>query len=211
MKDLVRHAMTLGVGVGQISDAMDELGLPQNAGGGYRRLGGQEGAVFGPAFPIRQIALGPGQTGTTRQGEAALELAAPGDILVIDAAGMADVVTWGEAHSLRAQINGLAGVVLHGATRDSDALKTSDLTILHRGTSPLRSKGRLQTFSVGEPVNIAGITVRQGDLLVMDSDGVVCIAREQEAEVLMKACEIQSNELERDDELRARRDRALGS
>lgn len=202
MTDILEQAIALGVGVGQISDAMDELGLPQNAGGGYRLLGGRGGTVFGRAFTLKQAVLAPGQTGTVRQGEAALTLASTGDILVIDAGGDPDVVTWGEGHSLRARINGLAGVVLHGATRDCEALEGGALPVLCRGTSPLRSKGRLHTISVGEPIAVGGVTVRPGDLVAMGHDGLACVPREHQADVLAKACEIQRNEQKRDDDFR---------
>lgn len=203
MTDILEQAIALGVGVGQISDAMDELGLPQNAGGGYRLLGGRGGAVFGRAFTLKQAVLARGQTGTVRQGEAALTLASTGDILVIDAGGDLNVVTWGEGHSLRAQINGLAGVVLHGATRDSEALEVGALPVLCRGTSPLRSKGRLHTICVGEPIVIGGVTVRPGDLVVMGHDGLACVPKKHQADVLAKACEIQSVERIRDESFRA--------
>lgn len=96
----------------------------------------------------------------TRQGESALSLASPGDILVIDAGKNNGVATWGEGHSLRAQINGLNGVVLHGATRDARILETGPLPIICRGTTPARSKGRFRTISVGEPVTLAMADLR---------------------------------------------------
>lgn len=202
MKDAIAQAIGAGVGVGQISDAMDELGLAQNAGGGYRLLGGKGGTVFGRAFTLRQELAKPGMPGLVRQGEAALSLASPGDILVIDAGGNADIVTWGEGHSLRAQINGLGGVVLHGATRDTEALAAGPLPVLCRGTAPLRSKGRLNTVSVGERVTLAGVHIHPGDLVAISVDGLVCVPANTVAEVLAKAREIQASEQARDAFLR---------
>ncbi|MGQ3215557.1 MAG: RraA family protein [Shinella sp.] len=202
MKDAIAQAIGVGVGVGQISDAMDELGLAQNAGGGYRLLGGKGGTVFGRAFTLRQELAKPGMPGLVRQGDAALSLASPGDILVIDAGGNADIVTWGEGHSLRAQINGLGGVVLHGATRDAEALAAGPLPVLCRGTAPLRSKGRLNTVSVGERVTLAGVHIHPGDLVAISVDGLVCVPANTVAGVLAKACEIQASEQARDALLR---------
>ena len=76
MNEMIEQAVALGVGVGQISDAMDELGLPQNAGGGYRLLGGKGGTAFGRAFTLKQIMVEAGGEGVVRHGEAALSLAA---------------------------------------------------------------------------------------------------------------------------------------
>lgn len=204
MNELIGQALALGVGVGQISDAMDELGLPQNAGGGYRLLGGKGGTAFGRAFTLKQTVLQPGQSGTVRQGEAALTLASSGDILVIDAGGNEDVATWGEGHSLRAQINSLNGIVMNGVTRDSEALAAGPLPILCRGRSPVRSKGRLHTVAVGVPVSLNGVRIEPGDLVAIDADGLACIPNERAAEVLKKACAIQAAEQKRDAELRSR-------
>lgn len=188
-----------GLGVGQISDALDELGLPQNAGGGFHMIG--KGTVFGRAFTLRQEVA---QGGTVRQAEAALTLANPGDILVIDAQGRRDIVTWGEGHTLRAMINGLAGVLLHGVTRDAEALATRAMPVLCRGTSPLRSKGRMNTAAVGEVLDIDGVRIAPGDLVAMNADGVVAVRPEDEARVIAKALEILAFETARDKELEAR-------
>lgn len=200
----MRQAIAAGMGVGQLSDAMDELGLPQNAGGGYRLLGGRGGTVFGRAFTLKQELVAAGEDSVTRQGEAALSLASAGDILVIDAGGNTGVATWGEGHSLRAQINGLNGVVLHGATRDARRLEEGPLPILCRGTTPVRSKGRFRTASVGEPVTLADVRVAPGDLLAMDMDGIVCLPWGLAKEILTKALKILKIEGERDIHLRER-------
>jgi len=202
MKEAIRQAIAAGVSVGQLSDAMDELGLPQNAGGGYRLLGGRGGTVFGRAFTLKQELVTLGEASVTRQGEAALSLASAGDILVIDAGGNPGVATWGEGHSLRAQINGLNGVVLHGATRDARTLEGGPLPILCRSTTPVRSKGRFRTASVGEPVNLADVKVATGDLLAIDMDGIVCLPWELAREVLTKALKILKLENKRDINLR---------
>jgi regulator of RNase E activity RraA len=202
MKDAIEQAIAAGVGVGQISDAMDELGLPQNAGGGYRLLGGKGRTVLGRAFTLKQVLAEPDTPSVVRQGDAALSLAIPGDILIVDAGGNADIATWGEGHSLRAQINGLNGVVLHGATRDAEALAEGSLPVLCRGTSPLRSKGRFHTVSVGESLTLAGVRVKTGDLVAISVDGLVCVPIDGAIEVLVKACEIQAMEQKRDAVLR---------
>lgn len=193
----------LGLGVGQISDALDELGLPPNAGGGYRMLGGA-GTAFGRAFTLRQEPAQVGQPSVTRQGEAALTLAQPGDILIIDAGGLTDIATWGEGHTLRAMTNGLAGVVLHGATRDAAALATRSLPVLCRGTSPLRSKGRLHTACVQEVVTIGGVRIAPGDLVAIGPDGIAAVAARDEEAVIAKALEILAVETARDRDLEAR-------
>ena len=158
MNEMIEQAIALGVGVGQISDAMDELKLPQNAGGGYRLLGGRGGTAFGRAFTLKQVMIEVGGEGVVRHGEAALSLAMPGDILVVDAGGNTDIVTWGEGHTLRALSNHLNGVVIHGATRDAEALESTELPVLCRGTSPVRSKGGFTPPPSGNQFNSVAYT-----------------------------------------------------
>jgi regulator of RNase E activity RraA len=196
--------IALGLGVGQISDALDELGLPGNAGGGYRRFGKGTGTVFGRAFTLRQIVAEPGAEAVVRHGDAALELASPGDILVIDAGGNTEIATWGEGHTLRAMVNGLCGVIVHGATRDADALGSRRLPVLCRGTTPTRSKGRFHTAAVGEVLYLAGVKISPGDLIAMSDDGIVAVAPEHEAMVLERALRILETETRRDSELEKR-------
>lgn len=198
MSSSIETLIDLGLGVGQISDAMDELGLRNNAGGGYRLLGGAGGTIFGRAFTLRQVVAEPGTEAVTRQGEAALTLASPGDILVIDAAGATDIATWGEGHALRALQNGLHGVIVHGATRDAEALMRRELPVLCRGTTPVRSKGRLHTVGIGEAVDIAGVRIATGDLVVVGLDGIVAVSQEDEVRVLEKAAAILAVEQTRD-------------
>ncbi len=193
-------AITLGQGlrVSQISDALDELGLPSNAGGGYRYVGGNE-PVIGRAFTVRQERVLAGSHERQAQhGDAARELANRGDILVIDAGDIVDVVTWGEAHTLRAKSNELAGVVIHGATRDSLSIARHGIPVLYRDVSPVRSQGRLATAEMGGLVILNGVRISQGDLVVIDNDGLVAIAGEFEVAVLERATEIAARERRRD-------------
>lgn len=186
---------------GLLSDAMDLCGLPANAAGGFRLLGTTSSAI-GRAVTMRQEVEGPDGS-TAQQGELALS-SPEGSILVIAMPEDCAAVTWGEGHSLRAQIAGLAGVVLGGATRDSAALATGPLPVLCRGTSPLRSKGRLITAETGAPVSVVGVRIRPGDLVCFDGDGLVAVPAKREAEVLTKALAQAEWEADRDRNLRAR-------
>jgi regulator of RNase E activity RraA len=129
-------------------------------------------------------------------------LASPGDILVIDIQGDTGAATWGEAHTLRAIQRGLAGVLINGFTRDVDALRNAGFPALVRGASPLRSARRLQTVSIGTEVSIAGVVIRNDDLVALDDDGFVCVPTEHVQAVLAKAQAIALREAERDKRLR---------
>lgn len=181
---------------GHLSDAMDELGLASNAGGAYRHLGAEE-LVIGRALTIQQVlATEDGQI--ARQGEVASEIASPGDVIVIDAAEVGDIVTWGEAHSLRALANGVRGVIIDGLVRDIEGLARRGLPIFYRDTSPVRSKGRLHTAAINSPVELRAVEVKAGDWVAADSDGIVVIKPKDFDSVCAKALEIRERESERD-------------
>lgn len=189
-----------GLRTGHLSDAMDELGLPCNAGGGYRHAGCADRLVVGRAVTICQ-AIAPDGEPIARQGEIASSIARAGDVIVIDASGVDDIVTWGEAHTLRAMASGVRGVVVDGCVRDVEGLDKRGLPVLYRDTSPIRSKGRLHTVSVNAPVELRGVKVSAGDCVAADSDGIVVIRPQDTEAVFAKAFTIFKKESRRDAEL----------
>lgn len=121
---------------------------------------------------------------------------------MIDVGGYTDVCTWGYAHSMRAAIRGIAGVLINGSVRDSAEIRESGFPLFCRGRSPVKSTGNLMTTSIGEPLSIGGAVIRKGDLIFGDLDGIVCVPAEHEDAVLKRAMEIHSAESARDAELR---------
>lgn len=186
---------------GLLSDAMDLCGLPANAAGDFR-LFGRTRCAIGRAATIQQAAIGP-EGGTGRHGEIALATA-KGSILVVAMPASCQAVTWGEGHTLRALIAGLAGVVLGGATRDSAAIAGLPLPVLCKGTSPLRSKDRLVTARTDCPVSVDGVRICPGDIICLDDDGLVAVPAEHEREVLEQALAHLEWEAARDRDLHSR-------
>lgn len=184
-----------------LSDAMDLCALPENAAGGFRLLGARRVAI-GRAVTVQQALIGP-EGGVARQGEIALA-APPGAVLVVATPSASAAVSWGDAHTLRAMAAGLAGVVLGGALRDCDAIAKRALPVLCRGTSPLRSAGRLITAATAAPVTVAGVAIGPGDIVCLDADGLVAIPQAHEDSVLEAALARRAWEATRDRDLEAR-------
>ena len=109
----------------------------------------------------------------------ALAQAAVGDVLVVDCGAGLEYGYWGEIMATAGVARGLAGLVINGGVRDSQALivlglPTFSATICIRGTGKdFNGRG-----SVGEPVQIGEIIVNRGDLVIGDADGVVVLAPE---------------------------------
>jgi 4-hydroxy-4-methyl-2-oxoglutarate aldolase len=107
-------------------------------------------------------------------GYRALQLAGAGQVLVIATAGQATTPMFGEMVSLAAREKGLAGVVVDGPVRDSDALTKTQFPVWCRG----RYAGRLLKRGPGEvnvPVVCGGVLIEPGDVIVADGDGVLRI------------------------------------
>lgn len=109
---------------------------------------------------------------------AALHQARPGDILVADAHGFDRAGAWGDVLTAAAQRVGIAGLVINGAVRDASQIAEAGFPVFARGLS-IRGTTKTYRGTVGEPIDLAGLTVRHGDIIVGDRDGLVVIAADE--------------------------------
>jgi len=148
-------------------------------------VNGRRGALHGriAALRPRMKLAGPALTVDVRPGDnlmihAAIALAKPGDVLVIDGKGDQTAALMGTLMMSACKQRGLAGVVIDGAVRDSLEIDEMDYPVFSVGTNPngptKNSPGR-----IGCAVSLGNVTVRSGDLVVADADGVVVIERER--------------------------------
>jgi regulator of RNase E activity RraA len=118
----------------------------------------------------------------------------PGDVLVAATQGDRSSALWGELLSTAARAHGAVGAVIDGLTRDAAKILEMDFPVFAAGFSPLDSKGRLDGISHGEPIRLGTCTVRPGDIIFGDMDGIVCIPAELAEEALQRALEKVSGE-----------------
>jgi regulator of RNase E activity RraA len=109
---------------------------------------------------------------------AAIALARPGDVLVIDGKGDQTAALMGTIMMNACRQVGIAGVVVDGAVRDSLEIDEMDFPVFSVGTNP-NGPTKLASGRIGHPVSVGGVTVRSGDLVVGDADGVVVVERIQ--------------------------------
>lgn len=123
----------------------------------------------------------------------ALELAKPGDIIVVDGGGCKDRALCGEIMAIYAMHRKLNGFVINGCVRDYEALSKMDFPVYAVGTC---SNGpyRNGPGEIGVPVVIGGIVVLPGDILVGDGDGIVVIRPQDALEIAQKAMEQKARE-----------------
>ena len=105
----------------------------------------------------------------------ALEMLAPGDVLVVDGEGDLSRALVGEIMMHRGRTRGAIAFVIDGAVRDVDAFEAAGFPCWARGVN-LRGPYKDGPGTINQPVSIGGMLVRPGDVVVGDSDGVVAIA-----------------------------------
>ena len=118
----------------------------------------------------------------------ALDIAQPGDVLVVHVSGAYDHGYWGEIMTTMAKARGLAGLVIDGCVRDGVLLEQIGFPVFARGLC-IRGTGKDYgaTGWLNAPVLIGDVTVSAGDLVVGDADGVVVVPRLRAAEVVAKS------------------------
>ena len=129
----------------------------------------------------------------------ALKHAQPRDILVLDNGGYYEASGWGELTSVSAKAGGLGGIVVDGGVRDLEKIVKIRFPVFSRCITP-EGTAKLNFGEINCPVNCGGVTVRPGDIVVGDDDGVVVIPYEAAKDVLETAKAI----LEKEAEIRRR-------
>ena len=117
----------------------------------------------------------------------ALDMAEPGDIIVVDGGSGCNRSLAGEIMLRFACKKGLAGIVVDGCLRDWDGIETLDMPIYAKGVTP-QGPFKFGPGEVNVPIACGGQVVFPGDILVGDKDGIVVIRR-QDAPVVAEAAQ----------------------
>ena len=166
-----------------VSDVLDGLGrreqlLPHGLGPLDPGL-----TVCGPAYPVlgRTDVSTDVQTGLRRYLEAMGQVP-EGHVLVL-AAGDDTAAHFGELTATWLRARGCPGVVVDGGTRDIPQLRAMGFPVFCRYHSTRSIAGRWMPVSLGEPVEIGGVRIAAGDLVVGDDDGVIVVPADVAEEV----------------------------
>jgi 4-hydroxy-4-methyl-2-oxoglutarate aldolase len=143
--------------------------------------------MAGPAFTIEV------RPGDNLMIHAALSLAQPGDVLVIDGKGDRTCALLGSIMMTAAKKLGLAGVVIDGAVRDTEELRALELAVYAVASNP-NGPTKFTPGRINWPISCGGVAVHPGDLVVGDADGVVVVEREKAASLLDAAAAKVSDE-----------------
>jgi regulator of RNase E activity RraA len=131
---------------------------------------------------------------STKHSVELIDNAKPGEVGVIVMENGLDVAAIGNLMGTAAKTRGMAGMVLDGGVRDVADLRAMGLIVYARSVVPSTAVGRFATVARNIPVECAGVTVRPGDIIVANEDGVVAVPQERAEEVLKRALEIDERE-----------------
>lgn len=172
-----------------VSDALDKLGLQSRVVSGLRA----ESVPAKIAGRVVTYRLVPYDEAKTHQGPpkhlgtTAIELAAPGDVIVVEQRTGIDAGSWGGILSLAAKLRGIAGVVADGPVRDIDEARNYKFPIYCRSLTAKTARGRVVEAEVNGTVTIGDLIVNAGDYVLADSSGVAFIPRSEIDPVLTAA------------------------
>ena len=146
--------------------------------------------LSGPAFTIEVRA------GDNLMIHAAICMAKPGDILVIDGKADRTCALMGSIMINACKKAGLGGVVIDGTVRDTEELRELGFPVYAIGANP-NGPTKFVPGRINWPISCGGISVHPGDLVVGDADGVVVVEREKAAGLLDDAAKKVADERSR--------------
>jgi regulator of RNase E activity RraA len=126
-------------------------------------------------------------TGDSLMVRKALEIAHPGDVIVVDARGDTTRALWGGNRSLLAVSKSVIALVIDGAIRDVEEAKLAGFPIFARGVQPMASAS-VGPGEVNFPIACGGVVVNPGDIIVADEEGIAVI-RPDDAEIVLEQIE----------------------
>jgi len=118
----------------------------------------------------------------------------PDTILVMDASETRDVGFCGSNNALGWYTRGMRGIITDGGCRDTDEVILQRIPVYLRGITRGIDPGRVYTESYNQPVNVGGVMVMPGDIIVADNDGVVVVPRDKAEAVAAAARKIQEGD-----------------
>lgn len=147
-----------------VSDVMARMA---GAGARLRPMHG-DGVMAGPALTVKTRA------GDNLMVHKAIDLAAPGDVIVVDAGGDLTSAIFGEIMASHAGARGISGVVINGAIRDSAAIRAGRFPVFAAGITH-RGPYKDGPGEINVPIALDGMVIEPGDLVLGDHDGLVAV------------------------------------
>lgn len=120
----------------------------------------------------------------------------PDGIVVWDTSEDTEASLWGGVMTATAKSKQIRGAVIAGGIRDTKQILEQDFPVFYKYRTSNGSLGRCMITHYQVPIKIGNVTVRPGDIIFGDIDGVVCVPREIAYDVLLRAEGIEQNEID---------------
>jgi regulator of RNase E activity RraA len=188
-----------------ISDILDSMGLRDQCPN--LELGSTTGynPLMGHAKTLRWVDCPDPEKETYKPMIAAVDSVQPGEVVVSAASGSNRSALWGELLSTATRMRGGRGAIVDGAVRDIAQMRSMDFPCFALHRTPKDSAGRQMVDAFDVPIEIGGIAVNPGDLVMIDADGMVVIPSSRAEEVIQKALEkVEKEDTTRDELLKGR-------
>lgn len=196
-QDQILLKLYRGLRVADVSDGLDMVGLPgtglvdRSIHPSWRDLDSLKHCFSGIALTLRYVPTqrqalpGPDEEFgrwesdwyRNYSSEAFVSIIRPGTVVVIDDVEEADIGTIGSSNILRWRLAGTVAVVTDASSRDTDEVAKEKVPLYLRHHGRGIRPGRNDLESVNRPVEIGGVLVCPGDVVVGDGDGVVVVPR----------------------------------
>src|SRR5437899_7406901 len=151
-----------------VADISDHLNRLYTVDARIRCLAGANRRLIAPACTVKVY---PGDNLMVHK---ALDVAKPGDVVVVDARGSHANATLGDTISKKAQHRGIAGFIVDGYIRDLDGIQQIDYPVYARGATVVGPLHR-GPGEINYSICCGGVVVNPGDIIVADSSGVVVL------------------------------------
>ena len=157
-----------------ISDQLNRLYALTSA---IHCLTGAQHQVVGPACTVKVY---PGDNLMVHK---VLDVAEPGDVVVVDAGASPMNAALGSLISTKAQHRGIAAFIVDGFVRDLPEIVPLDFPVFARGTTPIGPLHR-GPGEINYPICCGGVVVNPGDIVVADGFGVVIVPSDNAEDIL---------------------------
>jgi regulator of RNase E activity RraA len=168
-----------------LSDALDALGLPPAVTGLVPVSGAKP--IAGRAVTVKLSAGSPPAGAGRHLCTAAVGIAGPDDVIVVEQRTGIDAAGWGGILSCAAATRGIAGTIVEGPARDIEESVRLGYPVYARSATARTARGRIHESDFQASVRIGDTTVQPGDYVAADRSGCVVIPADMTATVLVRA------------------------
>jgi 4-hydroxy-4-methyl-2-oxoglutarate aldolase len=160
-----------------LADVMDDLGYQRQSLAPEIRPLFPEARIVGRAATMLAVDIYQQPENPYAMELRLLDDLSAGEVVVCTTQGSRRAGLWGELLSVHTRAHESRGVIMDGLVRDATRIIEMQFPVFATGFSPADSKGRLEVIGIRVPIEVGGVLVNDGDLIVADYDGCVVVPR----------------------------------